>query len=79
MNIDERIKMVMSSIFDIDVKDISDDSSPDSIGSWDSLHHMNLIVALEEEFGITFNEDDISNMLNYKLIRLTLSEYESRK
>ncbi len=79
MTIDERIKSVMSSIFDIDSSDIGEDSSPDSIVNWDSLHHMNLIVALEEEFGVIFSEDDISNMLNYPLIRLTLTEYADRK
>jgi len=36
------------------------------------LKHMNLIVALEEEFGVTFSEDEIVEMLNYKLIKETL-------
>jgi acyl carrier protein len=79
MSTDEKIKKVMSAVFEIPVENINDDSSPDSIGNWDSLHHMNLVIALEEEFNITFNEDDISNMLNYKLIKLTLSEYTNSK
>ena len=79
MNIDEKIKKVMSAVFDIAVASIDDNSSPDSIANWDSLHHMNLIIALEEEFNVTFNEDDISNMLNYKLIKLTLSDYTEQK
>jgi acyl carrier protein len=76
---DEKIKKVMSAVFEIPDEDINDNSSPDSIVNWDSLHHMNLVIALEEEFNITFNEDDISNMLNYKLIKLTLSEYTDSK
>jgi acyl carrier protein len=79
MNIDEKIKEVMSSVFDMPVENIDDNSSPDTIENWDSLHQMNLIVALEEEFGVTFSEDDISSMLNYKLIKLTLSEYAGKK
>ena len=42
----------MSSVFGISKEDIKDDASPDNIESWDSLKHMNLIVALEEEFDL---------------------------
>ena len=74
-----RIKAVMAAVFDMKTEDIDDNASPDTIGSWDSLHHMNLIVALEEEFGMTFNEEDMANMLNYQLIKLTLSEHDDKK
>lgn len=79
MTMEDRIKAVMAAVFDMKIEDIDDEASPDTIPNWDSLHHMNLIVALEEEFGVTFNEEDISNMLNYQLIRLTLSEYADKK
>jgi len=79
MNTDERIKEVMSTVFDMKPGDIDDNASPDSIENWDSLHYMNLVIALEEEFGVTFSEDDISNMLNFKLIKLTLLEYANKK
>ena len=71
---EKRIKQVMASVFDINDSDIDENASPDTIGAWDSLHHMNLIVALEEEFNVSFTEDDMSNLLNYKLIKLTLGE-----
>jgi acyl carrier protein len=35
---------------------------------------MNLIVALEEEFGIEFDDNDIENLLNFQLINLTIKE-----
>jgi acyl carrier protein len=69
---EQRIKNVMASAFTCDISEISENASPDTIEQWDSLKHMNLIVALEEEFGVTFSEDEIVEMLNYKLIRETL-------
>jgi acyl carrier protein len=66
--IKERIKNVMSAVFELPVEQIKDDSSPDTIESWDSLKHMNLVVALEEEFETEFNDDEIMEMMNYKLI-----------
>ena len=66
--------MVISSVFDVNINEISDDTNPDSLDNWDSMGHMNLIVALEEEFNILFDEDEITEMLNFKLICLIISE-----
>ena len=55
--VEGRIKNVMSAVFEIPVDQIKDNSSLDTIESWDSLKHMNLVVALEEEF--EFSDDGI--------------------
>ena len=44
------------------------------IGTWDSLNHMNLIVALEEEFDVTFDEEEINEMISLELIELILKQ-----
>jgi acyl carrier protein len=72
--IDEKIKQVMATVFEIEVDSITDDASPDTIEIWDSLHHMNLVVALEEEFGVAFDDEQIGELLNFKLIKLAISE-----
>lgn len=71
---ERRVKEVMSKIFNIDPNKIEDDASPDTIENWDSLHHMYLILALEDEFKIEFSDVQISEMLNYRLILITLQE-----
>ena len=79
MSTDGKLKQVMAAVFEVEPAAIDDNASPDTIANWDSLRHMNLIVALEEEFNVSFKEDDIPAMLNYKLIKLTLSEYGALK
>ena len=69
---ENRIKKVMSDVFNINLNSINNDSSPDNIENWDSLNHMNLIVALEEDFNIEFDDKDIENLLNFQLINLTI-------
>lgn len=71
---EDRIKQVMVSVLRMDISTIDENSSPETIEMWDSLNHMNLILALEEEFGVEFENEEIVNMLNYKLIYLTLDE-----
>ncbi|MEO5572034.1 MAG: acyl carrier protein [Bacteroidia bacterium] len=64
----DKIKNIMSTIFNVDKSAINDDSSPETVETWDSLQHMNMIVALEEEFGIIFNDDQITSMLDFKSV-----------
>jgi acyl carrier protein len=72
--IKERIYFVMSVVFDIDKDQINDNSEPGLIENWDSLRHMNLIVALEEEFDIVFSDDEMTELLNMKLILSVISD-----
>ena len=66
--LEDRIKNIISAVFEIPEEQIKNDSSPDTIGSWDSLRHMNLIVALEDEFKVELTDDEILDMMNYKSI-----------
>lgn len=59
----ERVLRIVSQVLDVPVDGLTDASSPDSIASWDSLNHMNLVLALEEEFGIQFGDDQIVQLL----------------
>ena len=63
-NIEDRIKNIMSAVFEVFSNSINDNSSMDTIESWDSLKHMNLVVAMEEEFDITLNDEDIFEIIN---------------
>jgi acyl carrier protein len=73
-NLHERILKVMSLVFEVSVETLNEDSSSDTIGSWDSLKHLNLILALEEEFNVEIPDEEVGNLMNYKLIKLVVEE-----
>ncbi len=56
---EKKIKKIMSEVLDIPELSINVNSSSKTIDQWDSLKQMNLIIALEEEFGIEFDDDEI--------------------
>lgn len=56
------------------MEDIDDGTSTDTLAKWTSLAHMNLIVALEEEFGVNFTDEQMIEMLSYPLVVLTVKE-----
>ena len=72
---EDRIKNVMSAVFEVSVDKIKDNASPDTIVSWDSLKHMNLIIALEEEFNVEFSDSETVELLSYKLISIILKDH----
>ena len=75
---DEQVKRVMSNILGLPPEQIDENSSPDTIPKWDSLRHMNLILALEQEFFITVKDEDIPTMISYPLILLTVRELQAQ-
>lgn len=50
----------LSSLLNVPADQLNRESSRDSIQEWDSLKHMHLIMALEEEFGIEFDDREVS-------------------
>lgn len=64
---------VIATVLGASVGSLSDNDSPVSIGAWDSLKHMQLIVALEERFNFRFSEEEqLFELLNVgKLIEAT--------
>ena len=68
MSVEAKVKAVMSRVLRVPESDLSESSSPDTIESWDSLEHMNLVLALEEELGFSFTEDQMVELVDLKTI-----------
>ena len=71
---EEKLKKIMASVFEVSEKEINEETSPDSLDNWDSMRQLNLVSALEEEFDVEFDDEEISEMLSYKLVRLILND-----
>lgn len=71
---EDALKQVMATMLNVDPSNINEDSSMDNVPSWDSLRHMNLVLALEEEFKVTIPDEDAGNITSYKLIKLVLND-----
>ena len=64
-NIEQKIKLVMSDILNIPEDLINESTASDNTDGWDSGNHIQLIVALEEEFSINFDVTEFESMLSY--------------
>ena len=59
LKLKKKVIEVISLIMDVNSEELNQNSTVDTISSWDSLNHMNLIIALEDEFGIKFSDEEI--------------------
>ncbi|MVX65044.1 acyl carrier protein [Clostridium chromiireducens] len=72
----ETFKKIIKSVWSINnVDEIEDGFGPDEIEAWDSLSHIELIVALEEEFEISIAVQDVSRLYTIGDIKKTLEKY----
>ena len=70
----ERTREIVADIFEVPLEQVLPESSPDTIETWDSIHHLNLVLALEQEFGIQFSPEEIEQLLSVELIVALLAE-----
>ena len=54
---------------------INDESSMDTIDQWDSMKHLNLVLAIEEVFRVSLTEEQSLEMMSLPLIKLVLNEH----
>ncbi len=64
----EKVIQIVSNVMGLGPDQISEESSPESVEAWDSLKHMKLTLALEEEFNVRFTDETIVGMLSVGLI-----------
>ena len=64
----QRVIKIVSNIMTVPLASVTLESSADSVESWDSLRHMNLILALEQEFSVRFADDQVVKMLSVEQI-----------
>jgi len=72
---EDRLKRVMSDVLNIGSSNIDNNTSVDTVDGWDSLRHLNLVLAIEQEFDISFTEEQTIEILNYPLIKIILEEH----
>ena len=60
----ERLNNVFRDVFDDESIVVNDSTTSNDIEDWDSLEHINLVVAVEQEFGIKFNMNEVTTMKN---------------
>ena len=71
---DAKVGNLLSEVLQMPASDITDDLTMKDVDAWDSLKHMELIVALEQGFEVQLSFDEIVAMQSVSAIKRVLRE-----
>ena len=73
----ETLNGIFQDVFDDESITVNDETTSDDIEDWDSLEHINLIAAVEQEFGVKFNMGQVVSMKNVgEMVDIILSQID---
>jgi acyl carrier protein len=72
--IESRVCEIASSLFNVPAAELTGESSAETVEAWDSLQQLNLVLAVEQEFDVGLEPEDIERMGSIAGIVLVLDE-----
>ncbi len=72
--IDERLEDVFRTVFNDDDVTLSDDTTAADIDGWDSVAHINLMMTIEQTFGIQFIGNELAELTNIGQLKHCLAK-----
>lgn len=73
--VEGRIQSVLADVFGLNPEDVGRDTSTDTVEDWDSLHHLTVVLSLEEEFGIHFDDEETISIVTFELIAAIVRDH----
>jgi acyl carrier protein len=69
-----KFQSTVATILGLRDEQVADDLTPDLVDTWDSLNHINLIAALEQEFAVTFPTENLADSMSVGALKRLLSD-----
>jgi acyl carrier protein len=60
-----QIKQIMSDVLDVEATRVDASTNQENTPNWDSMSQINLVIALEQEFGVSFTPTEIVNLVSF--------------
>lgn len=70
----DRVREVVADTLQIPEDQVREDSTADSLPSWDSLNHLNIMLAIEQHFEITLPPEEMERMTAIKTIAAVIEK-----
>ena len=60
----DKLSDIFKVLFNRPDLELNDNLTAKDVPGWDSFNHVNLIINIEEEFGVRFSNDEVGGMQN---------------
>jgi acyl carrier protein len=68
LNLVENVQKALAAALNVDASEINAETQFGDLPQWDSMGHMEVLVALEKEFGVEVTADTITNLVSVPAI-----------
>ena len=68
------LRNILSDTFEIRPEEVTPDLNAEMVGNWDSFRHLQVILALEGEYGVQFDPQRIPELTSVSLLRAELEK-----
>ena len=72
----EQLCDLVASVMGVDHSRVDSETGPLTLAEWDSFHHIHLVVAIEETYGVEFSPEEIVTLFSVGDIAALLQEKE---
>ena len=73
-----RVYAVVAATFGVPISSVTDSTSTETIEAWDSMNHLHLVVALEGEFGVSFEPERAIELTSVRAIEQAIAAAGAR-
>ena len=72
----EKLNNIFCNVFSVDASVLNADFDKNSVEGWDSIHQLSLTSAIEDEFDIMLDAEDILEFISYNNAKTILAKYD---
>jgi acyl carrier protein len=75
--VNAKLVEIVAELFDLDPAAVDDGLTPEDVELWDSMNHLRLVSAVEEEFQIKLSMQEIESIRSLAVLRALVEQHTS--
>ena len=73
----DRVRQIASDVLGVPLEQMTSQSTPETLENWDSMRHLNMVLALEGAFGVMFVPEEMERMVSIETIAAIVAEKQT--
>lgn len=70
----EKLNQIFCEVYSVEESALNEDFINTNIETWDSIHQLSMVTAIEEAFDLMFDAEDILEMTSYENVKKLLTD-----
>ena len=70
----DQVRQLVADVLNMPKEALNDSSSPEDVTNWDSMQHLNIVLAVEQQFDLTVLPEEIESMVSVGRIAALVEE-----